>query len=125
MFYRYVLTYCLPNPGPDPPPSDTQTNGCRVAEGHVEEEPVNYMTLYELDGWFGIHSGDGHDLVETLYFPATSLTLTSCSNEGCPERTTSWLQMTSSSSSTVHVEAEFRMKASATLEKSSCEWDWN
>ena len=120
MFYRYVLTYCLPNPGSDPPPSESQTNGCRVAQGlRVEERPENYMTLYELD-W-----PDRSELVETLYFPATSLTLTSCNNDRCREKATRWLPMTRSTSSTAHVKAELRMKASATLERSSCEWDWD
>ncbi len=121
MLYRYVLTYCLPTyPGGDPPPSETQTNGCGVAEGLVvREEPDNYMSLYELD------SPSGTQLVETLYFPATSLTLNSCTSGGCPEKTSSWLPMTSSTSPTAHVEAELRMKVSATLEISTCEWDWN
>ena len=76
----------------------------------------NHMSLYELD------RGDGNSLVETLYFPGTSVTLTGCTKEGCPEKTTGWVSMTSSTSSTARVEAELRMKARAYFQ--ACDWSW-
>ncbi len=91
------------------------TPGCSQAAGSVSQTN-NYMTIYELD-W------DGSDLVETLYFPGTSVTLTGCNYEGCPEQTSDWVEVTRSSSSSVQVEAKLRMKASAYLE-GSCDWNW-
>ena len=79
----------------------------------------NYMTVYELD------RPDSDDLVETLYFPGTSLTLANCNYEGCPERTSSWVDMSSSTSSTVDVEADLRMKAKAQIEGYCDTGDWN
>ena len=76
----------------------------------------NYMTLYELD-W------DGTELVETLYFPGTSVRLTDCDHEGCPTQTSGWVDMTSSTSSSANVQAELRMKVSTRLE-GSCDWNW-
>lgn len=120
--YRYTGNQCPQFLDPDnPPPS-----GCSTANGEVVDESTNHMTLYELDGHFGMISLDGHDLVETLYFPSTSVTLRNCNYEGCPEQTTGWVDMDSSTSTSVHVEAELRMKASATLE-GYCDlgyWDW-
>ena len=75
------------------------------------------MSLYELD-W-----PDRDELVETLYFPGTTVTLTGCDYYGCPEQTTDWVEMSSSTSSVAHVEAELRMTASATLE-GTCGWNW-
>ena len=77
----------------------------------------NYMTLYELD------SPGKDDLVEKLNFPRTSVTLTGCTKEGCSEKTTGWVRMTSSSSSTAHVEAELRMKVKA-HRQGGCDWSW-
>ena len=82
----------------------------------------NFMSLYELDGTAGPIRFDGNDLIETLYFPGTSVTLTNCTKEGCPEKTTGWVRMTSDTSLTAHVEAELRMKASAYYE--ACDWSW-
>jgi hypothetical protein len=76
----------------------------------------NFMTLYELD------SPDSDDLVETLYFPRTSVTLT-CTEQGCSEKKTGWVRMTRSSSSTAHVEAELRMTAIA-QQQGGCDWSW-
>ena len=53
--------------------------GCSSFSGFTAMETENYMTIYELDFL------DGDDLIETLYFPGTSVTLTSCSHDGCPE----------------------------------------
>ena len=80
------------------------------------------MTLYELDGKIRSIRFDGDDLIETLYFPGTSVTLTNCTKEGCPEKTSSWVRMTSSTDSTKIIEAELRMKASAYYE--ACDWSW-
>lgn len=73
------------------------------------------MTIYELD-W------NGNDLVETLYFPGTSVTLTGCSHDDCPEKKTGWSNMTSNTSPPAQVEAQLRMKAKATLH-GYCDWD--
>ncbi len=121
MNYRASTTYC-------PPPNDQgqseeDPRGCEIISGWDVGQGSNYMTLYELDPWVWNFSGDGHDLVETLYFPGTSVTLTSCDYESCPERVSGWVQMTSSTSWSADVEAELRMKASARLE-GFCDWNW-
>ena len=120
--YRTSSTPC-PTPGTS---GNEEGRGCLVFEGVRVFQSSNHMTLYELDGWNGIglgnRSADGHDLVETLYFPGTSATLTGCTHDGCPEQTTGWVDMTSSSSSSARVEADLRMKAKATLH-GFCDWD--
>ncbi len=115
MSYRTAVTECL-----DPlffiftgPPA---TPGCSQAAGPVSQTN-NYMTLYELD-W-----PDKDDLVETLYFPATSVDFTGCGYDGCPEQTSDWVKMSSSTSSTAKVEAELRIKASAQVQ-GYCDWYW-
>ena len=122
MTYRSSATAC-PDPGTS---GNEQGNGCQVYEGISVSQTSNHMTLYELDGWNGIGLGntsaDGHDLVETLYFPGTSTTLTSCTHEGCPERITGWTDVTSDTSSEANVDAELRMKAKTTLH-GFCDWD--
>lgn len=103
---------------PDPADYDADPPvGCAAVEGWVLPQPENYMTIYELD-W-----PDSDDLIETLYFPGTSVTLRSCDRDGCPERTSDWVEMSSSTSSRTHVEAELRMKASALL-IDACDWNW-
>ena len=112
MKYRASTTYC-------PPPNDQvegEPRGCELIDGHTVTQANNFMTLYELDR-------DGNDLVETLYFPGTSVTFTGCDYEGCSEEASSWVNMTSSTSSWVHVTAKLRMKASASLE-GACDWNW-
>lgn len=115
--YRYSGNQCPQYLDPDdsPPP------GCSNMSGVSVSQSSNYMTVYELD------APDSDDLVETLYFPGTSLTLGSCNYEGCPERTSSWVDMTSSTSSSADVEAELRMKASAQVEGycDTGDWDWD
>lgn len=91
--------------------------GCTSAEGHKVTESTNYMTIYELD------RPDRDDLIETLYFPATKLKLTSCTYSECPERTSDWVAMQSSTSRTAIVEAELRMKIKAEV-SDECDWDW-
>lgn len=118
MAFRTSSTPC-PIPGTV---GNAPGTGCRVYEEARVSQTSNHMTLYELDGWRGRESGDGHDLVETLYFPGTSLTLTGCHLGGCPERTTGWVGMTSSTSSQANVDADLRMKAKATLH-GFCDWD--
>ena len=68
-------------------------------------------------------SPDRDDLIETLYFPGTSVTLRSCDHDGCPERTSSWVDMSRSTNSDVQVDAELRMKASAQV-FAACDWNW-
>ncbi len=102
---------------PCPPPwwpAGSSSSGCRWV-GTVGQAS-NHMSLYELD------PGGGNQLVETLYFPGTSVTLTGCTKEECPEKTTGWVRMTSSTSSTAKVEAELRMKARAYFQ--ACDWSW-
>ena len=96
--------------------------GCQQQGGSVSQSG-NYMILYELDGWLGDLSGDGHDRVETLRFAGTAVTLTDCDYEECPEQTSDWVGMSSSTSSSAQVEAELRMTARAYLE-GSCDWNW-
>ena len=110
--YRTSVTHC-PNPLIGYP--GERGNGCSFVQGSFSQSS-NYMTLYELD-W------DGNDLVETLYFPGTSVTLTGCTYDGCPERTSSWVDMTSSTSNIAIVEAELRMKVSADV-VGYCDWNW-
>ena len=83
-------------------------SGCSGLAGTSVVESENYMTLYELD-W------DASDLVETLYFPRTSIRLRNCNRHDCPEQTTSWVGVTRDTSTTAQVDAQLRMKASATL----------
>ena len=109
--YRTSSTPC-PRPGTV---GNERGRGCRVFEGVRVSQTSNHMTLYELDN-------NGDDLVETLYFPGTSLTLRGCTHDECPEQTSGWVTMTSSSSPTARVEAQLRMKAKATLQ-GFCDWD--
>ena len=111
--YRFSENQCLPAA---PPPGTGQSPGCSNMNAVSVTQATNYMHVYELD-W-----PDGDDLVETLYFPGTSVTLTSCSYHGCPERTSGWVQMTGSSSFWTDVRAELRMKASAEVE-GLCDYD--
>ncbi len=103
---------------PDPADYDADPPvGCASVEGWDIRQFENYMTIYELD------SPDRDDLIETLYFPGTSVTLRSCDHDGCPERTSGWVDLSSSTSSRTHVEAELRMKASAQI-IDACDWNW-
>ena len=99
-------------------------HGCRQ-QGVSISQSSNSMTLYELDGWWGGISGDGHDRVTTLRFPATAVTLTDCGYEECPEQASGWVEReaSASASSAARVEAELRMTARAYLE-GSCDWNW-
>ena len=107
--YRASLDICVSGVGED------AYSGCQDL-GSVGQAS-NHMTIYELD------KPDADDLIETLYFPGTSVTLTGCTYEGCPERTSGWVVMSSSTDHWRDVEAELRMKASAVLE-GSCDWNW-
>lgn len=89
--------------------------GCQHQEGSVIQTS-NHMTLYKLDR-------EGDALIETLNFPGTSVTFTGCDQDGCPERTSGWVDMTPSPSSLTRVEADLQMKASAYLE-GACDWNW-
>ncbi len=112
MSYRAAVTNC-PTPGTV---GNEPGRGCRALDGTQASQISNYMSLFELD------YPDPDDAVERLYFPGTSVTFSGCSYERCPERTTGWVVMTSSSSPTARVEAELRMKAKATLH-GFCDWD--
>ena len=103
---------------PDPSdPNDDPPAGCSTVEGWRVTQRQNYMTIYELD------SPDRDELIETLYFPGMSVTLRSCDHDGCPERTSSWVDMSRSTNSDVQVDAELRMKASAQV-FAACDWNW-
>lgn len=106
----------VPCQNPTFPPIPIPDFGCSRVRGSFSQT-INHMTLYELD------KPDRDDKIETLYFPGTSVTLTHCTHDGCPEQTTDWVTMTRSTSSTAHVEAELRMKASARVE-GFCDWNW-
>ena len=99
-------------------------HGCRQQGGSVRQTS-NSMTLYELDGWLAGLPGDGHDRVATLRFPGTSVTLSDCGYDGCPEQASDWVGMgkAASSSSSAPVTAELRMTARAYLE-GFCDWSW-
>lgn len=105
-----------PCPIPTIAPIPIPRYGCSRVKGSFSQT-INYMTLYELD------KPDSDDKIETLYFPGTSVTLTGCTYEGCPEQATEWVEMDRSTSPTAHVEAELRMKGSARVE-GSCDWNW-
>ena len=103
---------------PDPSdPYDDPPAGCSVVEGCAVTQSENYMTIYELD------FPDSDDLIETLYFPGTSVTLRSCDHDGCPERRSGWVGMASSTNPDTQVEAELRMKVSARI-FDACDWNW-
>ncbi len=121
MYYRTRVESCPPDlPGSFPVPGSY--NGCQDGERTVTQAS-NHMTLDELDDWFGSISGDGHDRVGTLRFPGTSVTLTDCEYDGCPEETTAWVPREDDLSSSAHVEAQLRMKAHAYLQ-GFCDWSW-
>ena len=110
MVYRTTPEECTPDvPGATP----TTYEGCQNQGGTVSQTN-NYMTLYELDS-------DGDDFVETLYFPDTTVTLTGCTYDGCPEQTSSWVDLEDSTYSWVIIDAQLRMKARAYLE-GPCGW---
>ena len=115
--YRYAGNQCPQTLDPDDPPLP----GCSNMSGVSVTQSNNTMALYELD------APDNDDLVERLYFPSTSVTLGSCNYWGCPERTSSWVDMTGSSTSSADVEAELRMKAKAQVEGycNTGDWDWD
>ena len=98
--------------------SEEPTPGCRGASRKTFSQSDNYMTVYELD-W-----PDSDDLIETLNFPGTSITFGTCTQNGCPEKTSGWRSMSSSTSREADLRAQLRMKGKARLE-SSCDWDWN
>lgn len=103
-----------------PDPDDryaTPPAGCTTVRRKRVTESTNYMTIYELD------FPDRDDLIETLYFPETSATLRSCTYTGCTEVTSDWVDMESSTSRTVIVEADLRMKVKAEL-LNDCDWVW-
>lgn len=120
-------------------PNNPQPSGCSNM-GRVEQTN-NYMRVYELD------LPDCYDYLRTLKFPRTSVTLTSCNYDGCPERTSSWVQMGSSEvepRSRLHtllcpgeshgapsasIRAELRMKAKAQVvgycdTGANSDWNW-
>lgn len=80
-------------------PRDTNADGvCDVGgckDVYSVGQSTNWMTLYELDPAFPPWCG-GDDLVETLYFPATYVSLT-CEPGWCQSAGTSWLTPTSGS----------------------------
>ncbi len=117
MYYRTAAQSC-PSAVPGPLAEPGSYTGCQGVEGTVAQAS-SHMTLYELDEWFGEPAVDGHDRVGTLRFPGTSVTLTGCDYDGCPERTTDWVNLTTPAS----VTAKLRMKARAYLEE-SCAWSW-
>ena len=123
MYYR-TRTWMQSCPPDVPGASSTTYYGCQH-QGVSVSQTSNYMTLYELDGRSGGIAGGGHDRVAALRFPGAAVTLTDCDHDGCPERTSGWVDMTSSTSSasSAQVEAELRMKARAYLE-GSCDWSW-
>ena len=121
MYYR-TRTWLQSCPADVAGAAPTTYYGCQH-QGVSVSQTGNYMTLYELDGWSGRISGEGHDRVATLRFPGASVTLTDCDHDGCPERTSDWVDMSSSTSSSARVEAELRMTARAYLE-GSCDWIW-
>ena len=118
LYIRTSATPCHPHRIPVQPGFYTGCSAGPVGQkftGHTS----NFMTIYELD------KPDRDDLIETLYFPGTSVVLTDCTYEGCPEKTTDWVQMTRDTSRDAVVEAELRMKARAYLEGDcSSDWDW-
>ena len=114
--YRTTPEECAPDvPGSFPVPGTYE--GC-LALQDTRIIQSNYMSLYELD------RPDRDELVETLYFSNTSVTLTGCDYYGCPEQTTAWVDSDEDrdTSDVVHVDAQLRMKALASLE-GFCGWD--
>ena len=109
MNFRTEVTQCPAQEG-----ISEEGPGCTVYEGTRAIQTLNYMELWELD-W------DGNDFVETLYFPQTSLTLTGCTRDGCPQKQTGWLDKDSDTDPDADVDAEFRMTAKAIL-VGYCDW---
>lgn len=95
---------------------EPSSNGC--ADHSVPtswSQSNNFMTLYELD------LADRDSLIETLYFPRTTASITGCNRHGCPEKFSNWVGVARSTSSSALVEAEMRMKVSGFLQ-SNCQW---
>lgn len=67
----------------------TWRGGCKDFEGNNITLSQNFMTLYEKD------LPDADDLVQSLYFPNLSRTLSGCDAWGCPEQGSSWVSPTS------------------------------
>ena len=93
---RRNFRVCSSTPGP----------GCSTLNNTVFTER-NYMTLYEMD-W-----PDRDDHVTKLRFPSSSVTLTSCDQQGCDGDTTRWRENTGSSHPLTGVSADMRMVGSA------------
>ena len=112
MLLRTNVESCPPDvPGSFPVPDSY--DGCAGA-GQTVSQNSNHMTLYELDGWGGDTVHD-HDLVGSLHFPGTSVTLTGCTYDGCPEQVSKWVSK-KTLLSIDSVNAQLSMKAYAFVE---------
>ena len=87
----------------------TRKQSCMEYDGVTVPLESNFMELYELD------SPDKDEFIERLTFPRTELRFEGCRHEKCPEITTEWMTVESSSSTTVQVEAELRITVQAIL----------
>ena len=104
----------IEDPAPDPEEQARKREMISLLHEMVDALPATYREVCKTDS---------DDLIETLYFPATSVTLRACDHDSCPERASGWVDMASSTSSQTQVEAELRMKASARV-FDACDWNW-
>ena len=88
------------------------TLGCTVAP-RTWTMGNNFMSLYELD-W------DGNDFITTLYFPATSISM-SCNYYGCSSKKSDWVSPSRSTKPLTGVRAELRTKVFARFQ-TACAW---
>ena len=141
--YRYDAIACS-----EPATFAEQWSGAEALIGITVGQSSNHMTLYELDRLrlpgvpvlvpvlgpvldpvldplLGLITD--HDLVRTLYFDGTTVRFEEgdCNYERCVEKTTPWKSRTGyGDDGELHaiIEAEFRMKAKATLH-GMCDWE--
>ena len=128
-----IVTYRSANQCPQYfDPDNPQPTGC--ANWTSATVSNNNMEIIELDGWVPNvdlpNEPNDDDPVENLYFPSTSVTFTNCSYDGCSQKTSAWVQMTGSSSSSADVQAELRMKAKAQIvgycaNTTNSDWNWD
>ena len=86
-------------------PDETYELGC--SNGAVESRATNYMKLYELD------LNEFDDLVTKLEFAGTYVSLSNCDLDGCDPSASSWMSPTASSHPSTGVDAEFRVRVTA------------
>ena len=103
---RYPNHNCPDTSDPDSyDPNEEYEQGC--SNGASESRSTNYMKLYELD------ENEWDDFVTKLEFPATNVSLSNCDVDGCDPGASAWMSPTESSHPSTGVDAEFRVRVTA------------